>query len=205
MVYKNLPEQFLLKRCSDNDAAAFCEIYERYKEFVYVVVKGRLEEAEEARDITQDIFLNLWINRSQLESIREFKVYLYVVCRNQVVSAYRKKNVRIKGEIDLIERIDALEHSAEDRHYGLELNKHVGQVVDQMPETMRNCYQLSKNEGKKNTEIAGILNISEKTVRNNVSEALKRLKVSLQNSHPELLLILILSCYLTLHFFIALL
>ena len=195
MVYKNLSEQLLLKKCSKNDAFAFCEIYERYKEFVFSVVHARLEDAEEARDVTQDIFLNLWVCRHQLEAIRDFKVYLYVFCKNQVISAYRKKNVRIRGEAFLAEMINILEHSPEDHRFGHELTTSIDKAVDQLPETMRNCYQLSKNEGKKNVEIAGMLNISEKTVRNNVSEALKRLKLNLQSSHPELLALLILSSF----------
>jgi RNA polymerase sigma-70 factor (family 1) len=198
MVYKNLSETLLLNKCSKNDAFAFREIYERYKEFVFSVVRPRLEDTEEARDITQDIFLNLWICRKQLEDIRDFKVYLYVFSRNQVISAYRKKNIRIKGENYLIERLSTLDHSAEDHRIVNELTTQIDKAVEQMPETMRNCYQLSKNEGKKNMEIADMLNISEKTVRNNVSEALKRLKINLQNSHPELLVLVILSSFLTL-------
>jgi RNA polymerase sigma-70 factor (ECF subfamily) len=198
MVYKNLSEQLLLNKCSENDAFAFCEIYGRYKDFVFAVVRPRLEDTEEARDIIQDIFLNLWVCRSQLIAIKDFKVYLYVFSKNQVISAYRKKNIRIKGEDYLIERLNILEHSAEDHQFVYELTNRIDKAVEQMPETMRSCYQLSKNEGKKNMEIANILNISEKTVRNNVSEALKRLKINLQKSHPELLIALILSSFLLL-------
>lgn len=191
MVYQNLSEQLLLKRCSDGDAIAFREIYENYKKFVYAVVKARLEDAEEARDVTQDIFVNLWASRQQLKDIRDFKTYLYVFSRNQVISAYRKKNIRIKGENLIIEGIKLLDHSPEDKRLATELTGLIDQAVAQLPETMRHCYRLSRQEDKKNREIAGILNISEKTVRNNVSEALKRLKLNLQSTHPELLLLLL--------------
>jgi DNA-binding NarL/FixJ family response regulator len=56
---------------------------------------------------------------------------------------------------------------------------------------MRNCYTLSKSEGKNNNEIADILQISEKTVRNNVSEALKRLRFYLQRNNPEMFLLVL--------------
>jgi len=198
MVYKNLSEHLLLTMISEDNAAAYCEIYERYKQFVFAVVRQRLENENEAMDVTQDIFLNLWIARKQLADIDEFKVYLYVFSRNQVISAYRKKNIRIKGEEYLLERINQLEHSAEDNRFVFELTTRIDKTVEKMPETMRNCYQLSKNEGKKNVEIADILNISEKTVRNNVSEALKRLRLNLQKSHPELLIFLFYSSILIL-------
>ncbi len=194
MVYQNLSEQLLLTRCSGGDSAAFNEIYQRYKKFVFAIVSARLNDEEEAQDTTQDIFINLWTCREQLENIKDFKTYLYVFSRNQVVSAYRKKNIRLKGEGYLVERISQMEHSPEDHRIALELTFHINKAVRQLPETMRNCYHLSKNEDKKNGEIAGILNISEKTVRNNVSEALKRLKLNLQNSHPELLILAAVYC-----------
>ena len=193
MVYKYLSDQLLLTKCSDGDAGAFRELYSRYKEFVYAVVVARLDDEDDAKDITQDIFINLWTNRAQLADIREFKTYLYVLSRNQVVSAYRKQNVRIKKETYLVERLSEMDHSAEDHRFARELSTTILKVVDQLPETMRNCYHLSKNEGKKNGEIADMLNISEKTVRNNVSEALKRLKLNLQDTHPELMLLVLFS------------
>lgn len=195
MVYQNLSEQLLLKKCSNGDTRAFREIYHRYKEFVYAVVAARLDDGDDAKDITQDIFINLWTAREELGNTRDFKPYLYVLARNQVVSAYRRQNVRIKGEQYLYEQLNELQHSPEDHRVARELNSSITKVVEQLPETMRNCYNLSKNEGKKNGEIASMLNISEKTVRNNVSEALKRLRLTLRSSHPELLLLLI-GCFL---------
>ncbi|NHA02979.1 sigma-70 family RNA polymerase sigma factor [Mucilaginibacter sp. HC2] len=191
MIYINLSEQLLLNRCSDGDTAAFQELYHRYKEFVFNIVCLRLASKEDARDVTQDIFITLWTNREQLRNLNDFKLYLYVFSRNQVVSAYRKKNTQIKGENYLIGKIEEMAHSAEEYRFARELTDHIDQLVVQLPETMRSCYNLSKNEGKKNGEIADILNISEKTVRNNVSEALKRLRLNLRNSHPELLILTI--------------
>ncbi|WP_426671195.1 RNA polymerase sigma factor [Mucilaginibacter sp. McL0603] len=191
MVYQNLSDQLLLAKCSDGDRGAFREIYSRYKEFVFAVVAARLSDEDDAKDITQEIFINLWTSRDKLHGLRDFKTYLYVLSRNRVVSAYRKQNVRIKGENYLNQRLSEIEHSAEDHRLAHELNGVIIKVVEQLPETMRNCYHLSKNEGKENGEIATILSISEKTVRNNVSEALKRLKLNLQNSHPELLLLML--------------
>ena len=187
MVYQNLSEQLLLRKCNDGDAAAFHEIYNRYKTFVYAVVAARLEDRDEAKDITQDIFINLWAIRERLADLKDFKPWLYVLSRNHVISAYRKQSIRIKGEGYLLGRLSELEHSAEDHRLARELSTTIVKVVDQLPKTMRNCYNLSRNEGRRNAEIAGILNISEKTVRNNVSEALKRLKSNLRNTHPELM------------------
>lgn len=191
MIYKNLSEQLLLTKCGEGDTAAFRELYQQYRSFVFGVVYARLKSKEDARDVTQGIFIDLWTGREQLPRIRDFKVYLYVLSRNQVISAYRKNNIRINGESYLFEQLGQLDYSAEDHKLASELNSQINQFVKQLPDTMQSCYSLSKNEGKKNGEIADMLNISEKTVRNNVSEALKRLKLNLQHSHPELLTVFV--------------
>ena len=191
MVYQDLPEQVLLSKCSANDKAAFQVIYDQFKAFVFGIVNARIDDRDDALDVTQDIFISLWENRKQLAGIRDFKTYLYVYSRNQVVSAYRKKNIRLKGENYLIEKLDRLEHSSEERLFARELTISIDNAVGQLPETMRNCYTLSKSEGKTNNEIAAILQISEKTVRNNVSEALKRMRFYLQRNNPELFLLVL--------------
>lgn len=191
MVYQDLPEQVLLNKCSNNDTVAFQAIYDHFKAFVFGIVNARIDDRDDALDVTQDIFISLWENRKQLAGIKDFKTYLYVYSRNQVVSAYRKKNIRLKGETYLLEKLDQIEHSSEEHLFARELTTSIDNAVGQLPETMRNCYTLSKGEGKNNNEIADILQISEKTVRNNVSEALKRLRFYLQRNNPEMFLLVL--------------
>jgi RNA polymerase sigma-70 factor (family 1) len=191
MVYQDLPEQVLLNKCSNNDTVAFHAIYDHFKAFVFGIVNARIDDRDDALDVTQDIFISLWENRKQLAGIRDFKTYLYVYSRNKVISAYRKKNIRLKGETYLLEKLDQIEHSSEEHLFARELTASIDNAVGQLPETMRNCYTLSKSEGKNNNEIADILQISEKTVRNNVSEALKRLRFYLQRNNPEMFLLVL--------------
>jgi RNA polymerase sigma factor (sigma-70 family) len=91
MIYQDLPEQVLLNKCSNNDTIAFQAIYDHFKAFVFGIVNARIGDRDDALDVTQDIFISLWENRKQLAGIRDFKTYLYVYSRNQVISAYRKK------------------------------------------------------------------------------------------------------------------
>jgi len=189
---KNLPEQLLLQRSSDGDAAAFHELYQLHKREVFTQVNMRIPNTDDAKDVVQDIFIDLWLKKEMLSEIRELKPYLYVLSRNRVITAYRRKNIQLKNEGLLFEGLNTLDHSAEDNTIAKELYEQINLIVEKLPETTRKCYHLSKNEGKRNGEIADLLNISEKTVRNNLSEALKRLKSALSQTHPELLALLVL-------------
>ncbi|HEY0176953.1 MAG TPA: RNA polymerase sigma-70 factor, partial [Pedobacter sp.] len=164
----------------------FQEFYQQHKKSVFAIVNLRMPDLDYAKDIVQEIFLELWLKRDTLEDVREIQPYLYVVARNQVISAFRRKNIQMKNEGILLEGLNTLDHSAEENAIARELHQQINIIVEKLPETTRQCYQLSKNEGKKNGEIADILNISEKTVRNNISEALKRLRIILKENHPEI-------------------
>ena len=188
-MYQNLSDQLLLAKCSAGNPKAFHEFYKRYKKYVYAIVAARLDDEEDAKDITQEIFISLWANHKMLADIVNLKTYVYALSKNHVISAYRKQNIRIKGERYLTEQLTEIQHSTEAHQLAAELSNSITAAVDQFPKTMRSCYHLSRNEGKKNQEIAGMLNISEKTVRNNVSEALKRLRLTLKSTHPELLVL----------------
>ena len=92
----NLPEQLLLQRSNDGDVAAFHELYQLHNRDVFTQVNMRLPDNEDAKDVVQDIFIELWLKKEILSSISDIKPYLYVLARNQVITAYRGKNVQLK-------------------------------------------------------------------------------------------------------------
>lgn len=168
------------------DKNLFQEFYQQHKKNVFAIVNLRLPDLDDAKDVVQEIFLELWLKRDTLAEIRDIEPYLYVLARNKVISAFRKKNIQLRNESLLLEGLNPLDYSAEENTIARELYQQISVIVDKLPETTRQCYQLSKNEGRKNREIADLLNISEKTVRNNISEALKRLRIILKENHPEI-------------------
>jgi len=173
------------------DKDLFQQFYQEHKKSVFAIVNLRISDLEDAKDVVQEIFLELWLKRDQLADIKEIKTYIYVVARNHVISAFRKKDIQLRNEGLLLQGLNTLDHSAEDNTMAKELVQQINSIVQNLPDTTRQCYHLSKNEGKRNGEIADLLDISEKTVRNNISEALKRLKSNLKASHPELLALLV--------------
>jgi len=179
----------VLRLIKNGDAAAFKELYNRYKESIFLMVYRRVQDEEESKDIVQEIFLKLWLGREHLAELDNLDYYLFGTARNRVISHYRKKEVQLKGESSLLAQLDQLESSADEDILMDELNTKIQEVIDRLPPTMKVCYHLSRSEGKKIKEIASSLNLSEQTVRNNISEALKRLRLSLNQSYPELMLL----------------
>ena len=182
----------LLILIKNGNARAFKELYNRYKESVFLMIYRRVRDEEETEDIVQEIFLKLWLGRESLVELDNLDYYLFGTARNMVISHYRKKDVQLKGEGFLIAQLDNLEGSADKDILINELNSKIQEVVDSLPPNIKACYHLSRSEGKKIKEIASNLNLSEQTVRNNISEALRRLRISLNRSYPEFMLLAIL-------------
>jgi RNA polymerase sigma-70 factor (family 1) len=190
MMSLHLEELLLLIK--NGNAQAFRELYNRYKESVFLMVYRRVRDEEESKDIVQEIFLKLWLGRESLVELDNLDYYLFGTARNKIISHYRKNEVKLRAEGSLIAQLDHLESSADQDILMDELNSKIQEVVDRLPPTMKACYHLSRSEGKKIKEIASNLNLSEQTVRNNISEALRRLRLGLNRSYPELMLLAVL-------------
>ena len=188
----SLPLEELLILIKKGNARSFRELYNRYKESVFLTVYRRVRDEEVSKDIVQEIFLKLWLGRESLVELNNLDYYLFGTARNMVISNYRKREVQLKGESFLVAQLDNLEISADQGILMDELNSKIQNVVDSLPPTIKACYHLSRSEGKKIKEIASYLNLSEQTVRNNISEALRRLRLTLNRSHPELMLLAVL-------------
>ncbi len=188
----SLPLEELLILIKNGNARSFRELYNRYKESVFLTVYRRVRDEEVSKDIVQEIFLKLWLGRESLVELNNLDSYLFGTARNMVISHYRKREVQLKGEGFLVAQLDNLEISADQNILMDELNSKIQNVVDSLPPTIKACYHLSRSEGKKIKEIASYLNLSEQTVRNNISEALRRLRLTLNRSHPELMLLAVL-------------
>lgn len=137
-------------------------------------------------DILQDIFVSLWDRRGQLE-ISNLKAYLYRATKLQCLNCLQRENRleqfterAISGQRD---------NSVEDWIGYMELNEAVRGSVEKLPIKCREVYELSRNQELSNAEIAGKLGLSIQTVKNQLSKALKQIRLSLD--HVTILLPLV--------------
>lgn len=148
--------------------------YPRVKNFIMSLVKNE----EDARDLSQDIFLKIWNNREKLSEIQYFRTYLFQMSKNAVFDFF-KENIRFddyEGEYK-IKDFDSLEESIEAH----DLEMLIDTLVESMPEQRKKIYKMSRKEGLTNDEISIKLKISKRTVETHISNALKDIKKLLFN------------------------
>ncbi|MBV7532391.1 RNA polymerase sigma-70 factor [Chitinophaga sp. sic0106] len=140
---------------------------------------GDMHEAEE---IVQQVFLKLWEKRDTIVITGPVKSYLFSAIRNAAISQWRKATVRSEKETAYSQHRDAATQAAEVR----ELEQLYHQALERLPERCREVFVLSRHQQLKYAEIAETMNISVKTVENQMGKALKILHQELKEYLPLL-------------------
>jgi len=158
---------------------AFGVLYNRYKGVLHVHAYKKLGDLEKAKDLIQELFVNLWSKRDALPETLNLSGYLYATLRNRILDVVAHEKVETKY-IDSLQNFVTENNFITDRHVReRELSRLIEQAVNELPERMREVFIMSRNEGKSHKEIAEALEISESTVKNHMKGALKNLRSKL--------------------------
>ena len=141
---------------------------------------------EEAKDLVQAVFIKFWNDREKINLRSSVRSYLFVSVKNKCFDSLRKKdrNIKLQGITG--------EHDVSDDSYETyilsELDALFKRSLNKVPDRCREIFELSRFQGLKIREIAVKLNLSEKTVENQITNALRILKEELKDYLPLLAL-----------------
>ncbi|RPE13520.1 RNA polymerase sigma-70 factor [Chitinophaga lutea] len=161
--------------------AAFDEIYHRHWKSLYRTAYRVLKDEGACLDLLQDIFIWLWEHRGHLE-VRVLHAYLSMAVKYKVANYIRQLKVRpsLFEEVEKLEIPDTATISALALN---ELKTIIAAFTEELPERCRQVFYLSRIEYLSNKEIAARLGVSEKTVENQLTIALKKLRLKLGSLH----------------------
>ena len=167
-------ERLYLAALARDDRSAIDALYLKYaaktEEFLYRMLKDH----SEAEDITQDIFLKIWRNRTSIGAVDAFGPYLFRMARNAVYDRFDNRSVRenYARRASLLPEYELPDSAIDSR----DLLLLIRMVVEKMPEQRRRIFRMSREEGLSNDQIAEQLSISRRTVENQISRALAELR-----------------------------
>lgn len=167
-------EKQLLESVSKGDEKAFKTFFLYYYPKVKWFIGGLLQSQEEAEDISQDVFLTLWNNRLSLNSISNFKAYLFRICKNAAYRHIERALLFKSYQQREAEKMSIIPESNEtdDNIQLKELELLISMVVEKMPAQRKKIYKMSRVSGMSNDKIAQVLGINKRTVENHLSQAL---------------------------------
>ncbi|UKT65000.1 RNA polymerase sigma-70 factor [Pedobacter mucosus] len=184
-VYIKYQEDQLIALLRSGDELAFNQIYQRYWEKMFMLAANALESIEEAEECVQDIFCGIWLRRESLVLKYSLYTYLAVAVKYRVINILDKRYRKRKKMNDMSPHyLNIYSPSAEAPLLEKELMARLERSICELPEKCRIVYRMSREEGKTHRQIAQDLDISEKTVNNHLTKALKDISGDLNCAFP---------------------
>lgn len=187
--YSGLDNQQLMDLVRQHDEQAFTEIYNRYKGVLFVHAYRMLENTEEAKDIIQDLFTVLWSRRSEIILTGSLTSYLYAAVKNRILDQMAREKTRDRYIDSLAGFIEEGEYITDHQLRENELNLLIEKEMALLPAKMRRIFEMSRVDHLSHKEIAAEMNISDKTVKKQISNALIILRKKIDVAFAVLMLL----------------
>lgn len=172
----------------NDDGQAFDMLFNRYWARLYKIAFRRLNDEEASMEIVHDVFLSLWERRKTLE-INVFPNFLLTAIRYQIYSRFKAAKLSIVYKADINEHDQPLaSNSGDSKLRDLELQQQLDSYLNQLPKRCHEIFYLSRIEHLSNQDIAERLGVSKKTVENQLTAALKHLRIAFKNIASLILL-----------------
>ena len=168
-------ERDLQQRMRAGDEGAFDTVFRAHYPRLVRMAESIVRDRASAEEIAQEVMLELWRRRESLRVEQSFGAYLVRSTRNRALNHVRHQRI-VERELALA-TMEAGEFPATDAEtLGVELERAVREAIDALPERCREVFQLSREQGLRYAEIAGVLEISVKTVEKRMGQALSELR-----------------------------
>lgn len=176
---------------------AFNIIYDMYADKLYSFALAHSKSKDSAKDIVQDTFLKLWTMRESLTLDGSLQSLLFTIANRRMIDMFRKQINKTEMELYIAYR----EGSSEENNPEIESKL----LFDDFIKTLRLCkrlltsrqleiYELSREKGKSISEISNMINLSEQTIKNQLTIALKKIKEELLKANVLYLIIFEICC-----------
>jgi len=183
-------EKTLVKALKNGDKVAFEKIFLTYHKQLYFFCYSFLNQKEDAENITQDVFVKLWMKRATLDCEKSFSGFLFTMTKNMALNHIRTTIHRQLFVNQLLD--DGLEDCRQtDKQVSFnEVKRNLNNLITQLPTKRKKIFQLSREEGLSHKEISKRLGVSVHTVESQISKALKFIRKGLKDFVPVLFLLL---------------
>lgn len=173
---KQFSDQTILEALSTGCKNAFNSLYDQHWDIVFSTVYKLSGDKELAKDITQEVFMSIWERKEKL-IIRNIQAYLKMSARNQFLNSIKREK-RYCSIPNLIIETEKSDSFSDHKVLVDELKDAYESVISQLTSSQQIIYKMRYQEGMATQQIAEKLNVSQKTIQNQLSRSLVRLRKS---------------------------
>lgn len=178
-----ISERRLLAQLKKGSLIAFDGLFDHYSSRLFYFAFGYLKSEADAEEIVQEVFMKVWERRTFIKEELSFKSYLFTIAYNAIQKQFIKRNYQREYCNSLLLSADETDNVTVEGVNYHSLKELVDRLVNQLPPRRKEVYIKSRNEGLSTKEIAQEMNISIKTVENQLTQALKFLKENLAHEN----------------------
>lgn len=171
----------LLLAISEGDETAFVRLFEKHRAKVYFVAQKLLKSDINSKDVLQEVFTTLWLNRESLPDIENFDAYLHTMVRNNLYSKLRRKKAEVKAIRTIHENSIDTDSGTEESIKLRDLQATLSMAARLLTPQQKHVYHLSRTAGFSHDEIAAQLKISKETVKKHIMAANKIVQTFLRD------------------------
>jgi len=185
-----LNDTALIQLLGNRDECAFEHVFKAHFKNLHAYACTIVQEEAAAEEIVQNVFYKIWEKAAQLTIHPPVAAYLYRAVNNESINYLKHEKVKSTHRAHTLYHMKGHADSASKKVLMGELEKKLRKALNELPEQCRLIFQLSRFEELRYREIAERLDISVKTVENQMGKALKLLRVKLVDFLPLVLLLL---------------
>lgn len=179
MNYALLSNDELSTLLNKGDHQAYEQLYQRYFRLLYVYAYKKLRDEEQAKDILQEFFTELWDKRKTTVFNTNVSSYFFSAINNRIINYFSRESVKSKYISSLSGFLTSGNATTDHMVREKQLMELIETEIQALPPKMRQIFEMSRKLHLSNKEIADQLNISARTVETQVSNALFRLRAKL--------------------------
>lgn len=173
-------DEDILLMLNSNEERAISVLFDSFYEYLCNVVYRVVNDRGFSEDIVQEIFFDLWRKRDKIQIHISLRAYLRKAAVNRSLNHIRKQRMKFEEDEDVVSEIRAQDVDGQMELEKDELQSRIFQIIETLPPKCKIVFSLSRFENMSYQEIADELEISIKTVENQISKALRILRTAVQ-------------------------
>jgi|GEM_PF-311404 len=147
-----------------------------YADDLFLFVRGIVHNNEVAEELVSDVFVKIWNKRDHFANIHSIKSFLFILARNESISFIRRsKRLKIVSLEEISDYYFTPLESDGSELFDQEMVDRINEAIESLPAKCKMAFSLAKVNGLKYKEIAGIMGISPRTVKNHIAYALEKI------------------------------
>jgi RNA polymerase sigma-70 factor (family 1) len=169
----NLDCKVLFELISKGNEKAFKVLFEEYKSKTYAVAYKLTKSSLAAEEITQEVFISLWVSKEHLPYVKDPVAYMYTVIYNNVKGYIRKENNKSRLQEISFKKSKLITNETEEIILANESRQLINEALSKLTPQKQLIYTLSRQQGRSNSEIGKTLHLSPHTVKSHLVQTVK--------------------------------